>query len=154
MNTIDIGLTWKAAMEILIMGLENGTDEGKRMARTELREIAEHLDEAYQPFPPAALPGNAPDLPTSPAQVVTPTSTDRLRIDWERGVIDKLILCFEISNGDAQGLVEAQPEIMARMLSEGASITRTAQAINDCSKVVVDPAEYRGNDYGAGGGEL
>ena len=142
MNTIDIGLTWKAAMEILIMGLENGTDEGKRMARTELREIAGHLD--------AALPGNAPDLPASPAQVVTPTSTDRLRIDWERGVIDKLILCFEISNGDAQGLVEAQPEIMARMLSEGASITRTAQAINDCSKVVVDPAEYRGNDYGAG----
>ena len=44
-KTIDISLSWPAAMEILIAALENGTDKGKAMARSELRALAKELDE-------------------------------------------------------------------------------------------------------------
>lgn len=39
-----IKLNWKAAVEICIAALEDGTPEGKEMARKELRDMARKLD--------------------------------------------------------------------------------------------------------------
>ena len=48
MQTIDITPTWQHAMPILIMALENGTEQGKRAAREELMRLAKLVDEANQ----------------------------------------------------------------------------------------------------------
>lgn len=42
----DITPTWRAAAEVILMCLENGTDEGKRLARDEVRLMARLLDES------------------------------------------------------------------------------------------------------------
>jgi len=43
-NTIDITPSWSQAAEILILALENGTEDGKKIARTELRNMARVAD--------------------------------------------------------------------------------------------------------------
>jgi len=43
---IDITPTWSAILPLLIIAIENGNDEGKRAARTELKRMAE-LADAY-----------------------------------------------------------------------------------------------------------
>lgn len=43
-KTVDITPTWKAAARILLMTLEDGTEEGKQMARTEVLRMAGLLD--------------------------------------------------------------------------------------------------------------
>lgn len=45
-ETIELDLTWRRTMSVLIMVLEHGTDEGKAEARRELMSLAEQLDEA------------------------------------------------------------------------------------------------------------
>jgi hypothetical protein len=44
METIDITPTWAAVMPILLAALEDGTDEGKRIARAELTRLAGVVD--------------------------------------------------------------------------------------------------------------
>jgi len=44
-TTIDITPTWASNMEILLMLLEKGTDQGKDEARAELRRVAKLLDQ-------------------------------------------------------------------------------------------------------------
>lgn len=44
MRTIDITPTWVAVLPILLAALENGTDEGKRIAREELQRMADAAD--------------------------------------------------------------------------------------------------------------
>lgn len=44
-QTIEIAPSWKQNMAILILALESGTAEGKRLARAELLELAGKLDE-------------------------------------------------------------------------------------------------------------
>jgi hypothetical protein len=41
---IDLTPTWKAAMPIIIAALQDGTPEGKRLAREELMDLADRLD--------------------------------------------------------------------------------------------------------------
>lgn len=43
-SAIDIGMTWTGAAQIIALALENGTGEGKRMAREELARMAALLD--------------------------------------------------------------------------------------------------------------
>ncbi|MCP4470469.1 MAG: hypothetical protein GY815_07250 [Gammaproteobacteria bacterium] len=50
MSSIDIAPTWRNAIQILIMALENGTDRGKQQARAELLAIGDQVDNL--------LPGN------------------------------------------------------------------------------------------------
>ncbi len=40
---------------------------------------------------------------------------------WERAVIDTLIVQLDITNGDAQGIVEAHPFEMAQEWAKGSS---------------------------------
>ena len=47
-NTIDITPTWSTAMDILILMLESGDDEGKALAKQELRDLAVKLDKMNQ----------------------------------------------------------------------------------------------------------
>lgn len=44
MRTIDITPTWETAVHIYLMVLEDGTDEGKEMARKELLRLARTYD--------------------------------------------------------------------------------------------------------------
>jgi putative hemolysin len=43
-STISFEMTWQTAVEILIAALEDGTGEGKKAARKEVRRMAEILD--------------------------------------------------------------------------------------------------------------
>ena len=43
-GTINLAPTWKAAAQIYIMAVENGTAEGKKAGRAGIMEMAEHLD--------------------------------------------------------------------------------------------------------------
>ena len=43
-KTVQLIPTWKAAANIYIMALENGTAEGKAAGRAGIHEMAEHLD--------------------------------------------------------------------------------------------------------------
>lgn len=45
-RTIDVTPTWSAIVPVLLAALENGTDEGKRMAREEIMRMADLLDAA------------------------------------------------------------------------------------------------------------
>ncbi len=40
-KTFDLTPSWKAASEIIALGLTNGTDEGKKMARENLNHMAQ-----------------------------------------------------------------------------------------------------------------
>ena len=42
--TIDLTLTWQGVLPILIAALEDGTEEGKKIAREELRRMAKAAD--------------------------------------------------------------------------------------------------------------
>lgn len=42
--TIDLTPTWQGVLPILLAALENGTDEGNKIAREELRRMAEAAD--------------------------------------------------------------------------------------------------------------
>ena len=42
--TIDVTPTWQAVLPILFAALEDGTDEGKKIAREELRRMAQAAD--------------------------------------------------------------------------------------------------------------
>jgi len=44
---------------------------------------------------------------------------DRTYIKKEREVIDQVILVWEVSNGDAQGIVEAAKEEVRSMINRG-----------------------------------
>jgi hypothetical protein len=44
MRTIDITPSWETAVRIYIMVLEDGTEEGKEMAREELMRLARNYD--------------------------------------------------------------------------------------------------------------
>jgi hypothetical protein len=46
-QTIDISLNWAQAVEICIRVLEAGTEEGKRIARAELRRMGKILDRTH-----------------------------------------------------------------------------------------------------------
>ena len=50
--------TWVAAIDVLIMSVQNDTPLSRAAARHELIQIGEFLDSAY--------PGTAPDLETEP----------------------------------------------------------------------------------------
>lgn len=43
-GTIDLTPTWTGVLPIIIYALENGTEEGKRMAKLELKTMAEAAD--------------------------------------------------------------------------------------------------------------
>lgn len=45
-KTIDIKPTWMGAAPIIQLGLENGTDKGKALAREELKNMARAADAA------------------------------------------------------------------------------------------------------------
>ena len=45
---LNITPTWAAAMPLLILLLENGTDEGKQAAREELMRLARDVDKANE----------------------------------------------------------------------------------------------------------
>lgn len=47
-KTIDITPSWPAALQILLAALQNGTPEGKRIARAELRHMAQAAEAAKQ----------------------------------------------------------------------------------------------------------
>ena len=47
-KTIDMTPTWSTAMDIIIMVMESGGDEGKALAKQELRDIGKMLDELKQ----------------------------------------------------------------------------------------------------------
>ena len=44
MKTIDITPTWEAVLPLLLAAFEDGTPEGRRMAREELRRMASIAD--------------------------------------------------------------------------------------------------------------
>ena len=44
MNTIKIDFDWKAAAKIYLMGIEDGTEEGKQSGRDGVMEMAENCD--------------------------------------------------------------------------------------------------------------
>jgi hypothetical protein len=44
METIELTPTWQGVLPILLAALEDGTKEGKRIAREELRRMAEAAD--------------------------------------------------------------------------------------------------------------
>lgn len=43
-KTIDLTPSWETAAEILILVLDNGTEEGKRLAKEEIRNMAKAAD--------------------------------------------------------------------------------------------------------------
>ena len=43
-NTVDMTPSWSTAMDIIIMVFESGDDEGKALAKQELRDIGKMLD--------------------------------------------------------------------------------------------------------------
>ena len=45
MSTIDLTPSWRTAIEICIIALEAGTETGKELARGELRDMADNLDQ-------------------------------------------------------------------------------------------------------------
>lgn len=45
-GTIDLTPTWASALQVALLGLEHGTDEGKRLARQELARMAALADAA------------------------------------------------------------------------------------------------------------
>lgn len=45
MTHIDITPTWEAAVHVYLMVLEDGTEEGKAMAREELLRLARNYDQ-------------------------------------------------------------------------------------------------------------
>ena len=44
-KTVDMTPSWSTAMDILIMILESGDDEGKERAKQELRSLAKQVDQ-------------------------------------------------------------------------------------------------------------
>ena len=44
-KTVDMTPTWSTAMDILILILESGDDEGKARAKQELRSLAKQVDQ-------------------------------------------------------------------------------------------------------------
>ena len=44
-KAVDMTPTWSTAMDIIIMIFENGDDEGKALAKQELRDLGKQLDE-------------------------------------------------------------------------------------------------------------
>ena len=44
-KTIDMTPSWSTAMDIIIMMFESGDDEGKALAKQELRDLGKQLDE-------------------------------------------------------------------------------------------------------------
>ena len=44
-NTVDMTPSWSTAMDIIIMVFESGDDEGKALAKQELRDLGKQLDE-------------------------------------------------------------------------------------------------------------
>ena len=44
-TTVDMTPTWSTAMDIIIMVFESGDDEGRALAKQELRDIGKMLDE-------------------------------------------------------------------------------------------------------------
>jgi len=48
MRTVDLTPTWRAAAQIIAAALENGTGEGKEMARAELFRMGELLDKLLE----------------------------------------------------------------------------------------------------------
>ena len=45
MQTLDLTPTWASTAEICLIALECGTDEGKRMAKEEIRRMGRILDD-------------------------------------------------------------------------------------------------------------
>lgn len=131
-KTIDITLTWAAAMRILIAALEHGTPEGKRLAKQELFELAGTLD--------SMLPDNAPDI-----RKLSPAPQDHRQglaldngclgwVDWSRAVIDALIDDLEITNGDAQGIFESVPQTTANMYHAAYTPREAAKGIDAATR--------------------
>lgn len=58
METIDLTPTWAAVLPVLLAAIENGTDEGRRMAREELARMAQAADK-YNELSKAAKAGGA-----------------------------------------------------------------------------------------------
>jgi len=48
METIDLTPTWAAVLPILLAAMENGTDEGRRLAREEFARMAQAADKYNQ----------------------------------------------------------------------------------------------------------
>ena len=44
-KTVDMTPSWSTAMDILILMLESGDDEGKELAKQELRNLAKQVDQ-------------------------------------------------------------------------------------------------------------
>ena len=44
MTALTINMKWKRAAELALFALENGTDEGKRLAREEIMRMADVAD--------------------------------------------------------------------------------------------------------------
>ena len=44
-KTVDMTPSWSTAMDILILMLESGDDEGKALAKQELRNLAKQVDQ-------------------------------------------------------------------------------------------------------------
>ena len=44
-KTVDMTPSWSTAMDIIIMIFESGDDEGKALAKQELRDLGKQLDE-------------------------------------------------------------------------------------------------------------
>lgn len=44
-KTVDMTPSWSTAMDILILMLESGDDEGKALAKQELRSLAKQVDQ-------------------------------------------------------------------------------------------------------------
>ena len=47
-KTVDMTPSWSTAMDIIILMLESGDDEGKALAKQELRDFGKQLDELKQ----------------------------------------------------------------------------------------------------------
>lgn len=45
-KTVDLTPSWESAAEILILVMDNGTEEGKRLAKEEIRNMARAADRA------------------------------------------------------------------------------------------------------------
>ena len=91
-DTVDITPTWKTTMQILAMVLENGTDEGKRMARDELDRVAGLLD-ASSWVPPTLDDPDNPGIDAADYREPESRREYEVTIDWgeegnERGCYD------------------------------------------------------------------
>lgn len=55
--------------------------------------------------------------------------------DWERSITDQLIVMLDITNGDAQGILEAHPFVMSQEWAKGSSpeiaVQRLTNLINN-----------------------